>query len=176
MPTSVCIQWAIALCFVALPLLTGASTDFGTSIEDAILPVGLPAVAPAAGELRGTATANNGIVVVNDAVAVVETPVAPMNEAGVNDTACQLFEDSLQKKVKNTCNITKTITCVWGDTSICSAKDYCNPLENFENPWNPSKRCFYVEENQFFKFDDYSCKGLSIEQFKGAVTCNPTLT
>merc|ERR1712039_120379 len=120
-----------------------------------------------------------GIVDVSDAVAIVETPVAPVtpvNDAGVDDTSCQLFENSLQTQVRKTCNITKTITCVWGDTSICSAEDYCNPMEKFQNPWKASKKCFYVEENKFFKFDGYSCTGLNIEQLKGAVTCNPTLT
>jgi len=84
-------------------------------------------------------------------------------------SGCDALEALMQASVEQYCQTDRKVTCVWGDTSKCSAQDYCN---------GQSKDCGYVEDNDFVKFDGYTCSVTSSARalLAGSVSCNPTLT
>eukprot|EP00929_Paragymnodinium_shiwhaense_P028185 TRINITY_DN16399_c0_g1_i1.p1 TRINITY_DN16399_c0_g1~~TRINITY_DN16399_c0_g1_i1.p1 ORF type:complete len:213 (+),score=21.09 TRINITY_DN16399_c0_g1_i1:193-831(+) len=99
--------------------------------------------------------------------AVSATPVAASSskvEVGVQSPVCDAIESSLQRIVEVFCNTSKPIACVYGNTQ-CSHEQLCSG----------STDCGYIEDNDFVKFDSYSCEITDASKLSGAVTCHPVL-
>lgn len=177
-------QWVAFLCLVPCSLaapspdVVGAFTDSAAPLvwTDAVLPpskgLAAPKVSPwasltnpAAGELRGTPKASPGITFASETAADVLALPAVYSKSGT-DPVCQGIENTMEGFVKLYCNTSKTVTCVWGNSAVCSAQDYCKFTAD----------CGYVVDNPFLKFDGYSCDITNLAKLQGIVSCNPTLT